>query len=168
MKNIRTSKGFTLIELLIVITIIGILAVALLPQVLGGPARARDAARKADLNAIVTALEQYAVDNDGQYPANSATIAGCISNLAAIDTYFQAGDAPTDPTGGAITYGGNACTGGSYGYCRTASNYVVAAIMENANDNNSANTAGALPQCNTASDVAPTPAAGTAMYVLAR
>ncbi|MBU2524527.1 type II secretion system GspH family protein, partial [Patescibacteria group bacterium] len=32
-------KGFTLIELLIVITIIGILAVALLPKIVGVPAK---------------------------------------------------------------------------------------------------------------------------------
>ncbi|MGL5830861.1 MAG: type II secretion system protein [Candidatus Altimarinota bacterium] len=166
MKNVKTSKGFTLIELLIVITIIGILAVALLPQVLGGPARARDAARKADLNAIVTALEQYAVDNDGTYPANSATIVGCVSNLAAIDTYFQAGDAPADPTGGAKDYGNIDCTGGSYMYCRTANNYVVGAIMENTNDNNSA--ASVMSVCNTAADGTYTPAAGTALYILSR
>jgi type II secretion system protein G len=166
MKNVKTSKGFTLIELLIVITIIGILAVALLPQVLGGPARARDAARKADLNAIVTALEQYAVDNDGQYPPNTAGV-GCVDAIAALDTYFQSGAAPLDPVGGSKTYGGNTCATGSYGYCRTASNYVVAAIMENGGDNNNTNTAGVLPACATV-DVAYTPAAGTAMYVLAR
>jgi prepilin-type N-terminal cleavage/methylation domain-containing protein len=38
-------KAFTLIEILIVITIIGILAVAFLPSLLGAPARARDAER---------------------------------------------------------------------------------------------------------------------------
>ena len=67
MKKINFSKGYTLIELLIVITIIGILAVALLPSVLGAPARARDAARKADINNIIAALETYNSDHQ-QYP----------------------------------------------------------------------------------------------------
>lgn len=165
MKNIRTSKGFTLIELLIVITIIGILAVALLPQVLGGPARARDAARKADLNAIVTALEQYAVDNNGTYPPNLVATAGCISNMTAIDTYFQSGEAPTDSTG-SKTFGANAACAGGYAYCRTGGNYVVAAIMENTSDNNS--TSAAFPTCNVATDVAYTPAAGIAILVMSR
>lgn len=165
MKNVKTSKGFTLIELLIVITIIGILAVALLPQVLGGPGRARDAARKADLNAIVTALEQYAVDEQGEYPDNFVGLAGCISNLTAIDSYFQSGEAPTDPSG-AQTFGGNAACAGGYAYCKTGSNYVVAAIMENDNDNNS--TSAAFPTCNTTADATYTPADGDEIYVLAR
>ncbi|KKR25748.1 MAG: hypothetical protein UT55_C0031G0009, partial [Candidatus Peregrinibacteria bacterium GW2011_GWE2_39_6] len=42
------KKSFTLIELLIVITIIGILAVALVPRIMGGAPRARDVKRKAD------------------------------------------------------------------------------------------------------------------------
>lgn len=118
----NTKKGFTLIELLIVITIIGILAAALLPQVLGAPARARDAARVADLNQIVTALETYATDNGGTYPASTT---GCLEN--ALDTYFQGGSAPTDPQG---TGSGTCATG--YGYCPVASpnNYVLSAAME--------------------------------------
>lgn len=60
-------KSFTLIELLIVITIIGILAVALVPKIAQGPARARDVQRKADLQNVATALELYYADH-GEYP----------------------------------------------------------------------------------------------------
>ncbi len=50
------KKGFTLIEILIVITIIGILAVALVPTLLDSPTQARDAQRIATLEAIQEAL----------------------------------------------------------------------------------------------------------------
>lgn len=56
MNFIETKKGFTLIELLIVITIIGVLAVAFLPSLLGAPAKARDVQRMTDVNKIAAHL----------------------------------------------------------------------------------------------------------------
>ena len=90
MKKFRNQKGFTLIELLIVIVIIGILAVALLPKILGAPARARDAARKADLNQILTGVEVYYNDNL-KYPAALSDVAPLMKNQAV----------PVDPLTGA-------------------------------------------------------------------
>ena len=57
------KKGFTLIELLIVVTIIGILAVALVPRIIGGSGAARDARRQTDLQSLTTGLESYLNDN---------------------------------------------------------------------------------------------------------
>lgn len=68
------KKGFTLIELLIVVSIIGILAVALIPSLTDAPARARDAGRKAGVNEIVAAVESYNIDN-GNYPTGNFCIA---------------------------------------------------------------------------------------------
>jgi prepilin-type N-terminal cleavage/methylation domain-containing protein len=95
------KKAFTLIELLIVITIIGILAVALLPSILGAPARARDAARKADLNSVIAAIETYNADYAG-YPQcdREAYTFRCIGPnncINMLEGYFQGGAAPWDP-----------------------------------------------------------------------
>lgn len=51
--------GFTLIELLVVIAIIGILSTVAMTSLQGARAKARDARRKTDMDAISLAVEQY-------------------------------------------------------------------------------------------------------------
>jgi len=85
----KKFKGFTLIELLIVISIIGILAVALLPNILSAPATARDAGRKAELNSVLSALEQYKAAN-GEYPT---TTDGCLPG--SLTNFFKGNKLPT-------------------------------------------------------------------------
>lgn len=152
MKNFK--KAFTLIELLIVITIIGILAVALLPSVLGAPARARDAARKADIGNIIKALEVYNSDNQ-KYPAGDANGKGCIgpnSQFTVLNAYFQGGKPPKDPQDtNAKTIGG--CAAGEYLYCRLSgapAGYYVAANVEVKGDGNARNADVANPTCGAA------------------
>ena len=59
----RNVKGFTLVELMIVIAIIGVLATALIPSLLGSQAKARDTARQNNLNSISAAIDGYQLDN---------------------------------------------------------------------------------------------------------
>ncbi len=67
----RKTFGFTLIELLIVVAIIGILAAIAVPNFLNAQLRAKIAKAYADIKAIATAQEMYALDNNGGYPPES-------------------------------------------------------------------------------------------------
>jgi prepilin-type N-terminal cleavage/methylation domain-containing protein len=111
-------KGFTLIELLIVITIIGILSVSIVPRLTGGPAKARDAQRKADIQQIATAIEFFADDNGGLYPNPNPTTApigySCIGSDALVPLDFYLSSIPKDPSAANAFTGASTCTGGYY------------------------------------------------------
>jgi len=63
MFNRKPQSGFTLIEIMVVIVIIGILAAAVLPNLMGEPDKARVVKAKADVQSLEAALERYRLDN---------------------------------------------------------------------------------------------------------
>ncbi|PSO46555.1 MAG: hypothetical protein BRC24_01360 [Parcubacteria group bacterium SW_4_46_8] len=67
----KHSKAFTLLEILLVVAAIGILAaiviVAINPQRQLG--KVRDAERQSEVTTIKEGLEQYSLDNEGEYPS---------------------------------------------------------------------------------------------------
>jgi type II secretion system protein G len=79
MKIRLKKKGFTLIELLIVVAIIGIIAAIAIPNLLNAIQRGKQKRTMADMRAIGTAVESYAVDNN-HYPGG----ASAVSNIAAV------------------------------------------------------------------------------------
>jgi general secretion pathway protein G len=80
----RQARGFTLIEIMVVVIIIGLLAAAIVPQVISKVEEARVAKAKQDIQALETALTMFRLDNS-KYPTTE-------QGLAALTTQ------PTDPS----------------------------------------------------------------------
>lgn len=75
-KNIFSEKsGFTLLEILLVIGIIAVLAVVIIVAL--NPAKrfedARNSRRLSDIQSILSAIQQYMVDNNGSIPSGITT-----------------------------------------------------------------------------------------------
>lgn len=117
LRGIKARQGFTLLELLIVIIIIGVLAILIIPNLISGPARARDSQRKADLQTIKNALEGYYNDNNS-YPTTLEVLTqGAAPYIKTL---------PTDPK-----------TKTLYIYTTTGNppnSYILKANLENSND----------------------------------
>jgi len=106
-------SGFTLIELLLVIVIIGVLSLALLPTILEGPKKARDASRKVGVLKIQNALMKYVDVESGD--TESAELFnegdhGCASDFGFISEMLgepipkdpEADQYPANPSGGSL------------------------------------------------------------------
>lgn len=111
MKKSALQKGFTLIELLVVIGIIAILTAVVAVAVNPGRqfAQARDAQRRADISAIVSAAYQYAADNNGNLPTDITTTPtnlGTDTGLVDLSTELvpdYLGAIPFDPANGTVS-----------------------------------------------------------------
>lgn len=128
-KTVRNQKAFTLIELLVVIGILAILLAITLIAI--NPAKqfnaANDTKRRSDINEILNAIDQYAVDNHGNLP-NGLSNATC-------------GD-PTAPTPGVPCElqgaGGTPVPSGEIDLCSTLVTTYIAGFPEDPNNLNGA------------------------------
>jgi general secretion pathway protein G len=103
----RNGKGFTLVEIMVVVVILGILAVLIVPRVLGRTDEARIAAAKHDIAALMQSLKLYRLDN-GRDPTSEQGLKALVARPQAQPLppnwkpYLD--KVPKDPWGNAYQY----------------------------------------------------------------
>ncbi len=107
--NFKKSAGFTLLEIMVVVVIIGILAAAIVPNIIGAADDARVIAAKADIANIGQSLKLYRLDNS-MYPSTEQGL-GALSvkptTAPQPNNYKNGGyleKMPKDPWGRAYLY----------------------------------------------------------------
>lgn len=74
----KGNAGFTLIEVMVVVVILGVLAVLIVPRVVGRTEEARAAAARHDISALAQTLKLYRLDN-GRYPTNDQGLEALVA-----------------------------------------------------------------------------------------
>ena len=122
MRKISNKKGFALVEVLLVVVIIAILAAIVIVAINPGRqiSQSNNTQRSSDVQAILNAVHQSAIDNRGVFPTGitaTATVVG--SGTGQIDicsdlvpTYIA--EMPFDPTATGAAY--TDCTSYNTGY----------------------------------------------------
>lgn len=123
-KTVNNPQGFTLIELMVVISIIAVLSVVGVTLFNTAQKNARDARRKADIEAISKALEaNYTSGSATPYPALTAAM-------------FSSGAVPVDPQNtGTFVYTTSALPAVAFTTC---------AVLENTTGNATSNVGAGL------------------------
>lgn len=117
-------SGFTLVEMIVVMAIIALVAVMIVPNVIGRPDQARVTVAKTDLKTTAAALRMYRLDN-GDYPTTEQGLKALVEKptMAPVppgwnpEGYLP--EAPQDPWGRDYVYRSPGRNGGfdlmSYG-----------------------------------------------------
>ena len=74
----KTEQGFTLLEIMVVVTILGLLAAFIVPNVIGQGEKAKADLAKANMASIANALDMYKLDNHN-YPSTQQGLEALVS-----------------------------------------------------------------------------------------
>ena len=102
-------SGFTLIEMIVVLAIIAVVALMILPNIIGRPDQARVTVARTDLRTISAALKVYRLDN-GDYPTTGQGLAALVDRPTTppvANNWSEEGylpEVPVDPWGAAYVY----------------------------------------------------------------
>jgi general secretion pathway protein G len=104
--RLAAHKGFTLLELLVVVAIIGLLAAFVGPRVFGHLSKSEVTTAKAQIEALVRALDAYRLDM-GNYPDASQGLQALVvrpADAAKWNGPYLQKDVPLDPWGHPYLY----------------------------------------------------------------
>jgi general secretion pathway protein G len=114
--NRSHQKAFTIIEIMVVVIIIGILAVLVVPNIIGRVDDARVNKAKTDIASLQTSLDMYRIDN-GIYPSNEQGLDALVNKPQSTPTpmnwhgpYIKS--LPKDPWGSPYQYSNPGKQGG--------------------------------------------------------
>ncbi len=96
----KAKKAFSLIEVLLVVLILAVLASIVIPRVAESAGEAKKAKCDSNRANLISALERYALDNDGTYPANQTAFDSGILN----DTGYFPHGSPVCPYAAAYVF----------------------------------------------------------------
>ncbi len=104
MRRYADERGFTLIELMVVLVILGILAVVVMPRIVGSPEEARRVKAMIEIQSIEQALKLYYIDN-GTYPSTEQGLIALVEKPEVEPIarnwreggYLEKGKIPKDP-----------------------------------------------------------------------
>ncbi|MDD5382237.1 MAG: prepilin-type N-terminal cleavage/methylation domain-containing protein [Candidatus Margulisbacteria bacterium] len=123
------KKGFTMIELLVVMGIIGLLAVFLVPNLLGAKDRAKETAVKTVMHSVQLAVEAYEMEN-GTYPLdNNIPLESFSRNYLMPGGYLAS--VPKNPFTGVEYKDGDAAGKIIYNYDQASGKYTLTGYKRN-------------------------------------
>ena len=112
---LKKDKGFTLIEIVLVLAIAGLIMVIVFLAVSGAQKSRRDTQRKNDIGRIEAAMENYASNTNGAYPATPAAFTAAMTGTYALSNtvdplsgtayiYGASVSAPSSSAGAGVSY----------------------------------------------------------------
>jgi general secretion pathway protein G len=113
-RGLGGQRGFSLIELLVVIIILGLIAGLVAPRLFGRVGQSKQAAARAQIELLGSALDQYRLDV-GAYPSTGSGLPALVQNPSVgawNGPYLKKPAVPLDPWGRAYQY---KCCPGDHG-----------------------------------------------------
>lgn len=106
-RRLSREAGYTLTEMLVVISIIGLIAAVVTPNIIGHLGRSRAKTAQMQLETVAAAVETYRSDV-GSYPSTTGGLAALLSEPGGVDgwtgPYLKNAKQLQDPWGHTITY----------------------------------------------------------------